>query len=471
MQNNTFLPVPGDVMILGENQYYSMNCFETQLNNNVVVVGTSGAGKTRGIVKPNLLQAHGSYVVSDPKGNLTKDMGPYLKSKGYNVVTIDFIHPEKSKRYNPIAYCKNTTDIRKLAHTIVVEMSHNSGKGSNYDPFWDETSEILISSLIAYLKETREFREADKNLVTLARLIKEANRTMAGTSSRGKSQLDTRMQFHREYMRANHQESWAVSRYDEYNTSPDKTQATINICALAKLASFDTVETRKLLSGNDIDFASIGQRPTALFVQVSDTDRSMDILVNLFYTQMMNELCTYADDFCEDSCLPVPVQFILDDFATNARIDNFHNMISNIRSRGISAMLMVQSEAQLTAGYGDNAQTIIDNCNTYVYMGGSNPALAEIIAKRANKPSTKILNMPLSMSWIFRRGEEPLLCHNFNLEWFENEMGFVKGAPAKPKKVKKSANSDEGRTAGRAVGKNPDRNPDLNPDDLDNMIA
>lgn len=435
MNPNNIKAVPEDAMILGENQYYSRDCIKTQLNNNVIVVGTSGAGKTRYIVMPNLLQATGSYIVSDPKGNLSKKMGPYLKSKGYEVITIDFIHPEKSLRYNPIGFCRTTSDVRKLAHIIVNEMSKMSGSKS-VDPFWDETSEILISACIGYMTETSELNENEKNLTTLAKLIKEANRDQrGGTASRGRSLLDQRMERHKERMRMQNKESWAVERYDEYNTSPDKTQATINVCALAKMATFDTVETRKMLVANDIDFTSIGKKPTALFVEVSDTDRSMDILVNLFYSQLMNELCMFADDKCKNSCLPVPVQFILDDFATNARIDNFHNMIANIRSRGISAMIMVQSEAQLYAGYDVNAQTIIDNCNTYVYMGGSNPHMAETIAKRANKPAPKILNMPLGMSWIFRRGQEPILCHNFDLEWFEKEKGFIPGKAPKAKQI------------------------------------
>jgi len=429
--------VPEGAMILGENQYFSRDCIQTQLNNNVVVVGTSGAGKTRYIVMPNLLQATGSYVVSDPKGNLAKKLGPYLKSKGYDVVIVDFIHPEKSLRYNPIGLCHTTSDARKLAHIIVSEMAKMSG-GKTADPFWDETSEILISACIGYMLETDKLKESEKNLTTLAKLIKEGNRENRSLSARGKSHLDDRMEEHRMWMCEQERESWAVQRYDEYNTSPDKTHATINVCALAKMATFDTLETRKMLVDNDIDFTSIGQKPTALFVQVSDTDRSMDILVTLFYTQLMNELCMYADDHCENSCLPVPVQFIMDDFATNARIDNFQNMIANIRSRGISAMIMVQSEAQLYAGYNMDAQTIIDNCNTYVYMGGSNPQMADIIAKRANRPAPKILNMPLGMSWIFRRGQEPVFCRNFDLEWFEKEKGFIPGEAVKKKDERKS---------------------------------
>jgi type IV secretion system protein VirD4 len=354
---------------------------------------------------------------------LYKTYGPYLEAKGYNVINIDFIHPETSLRYNPIANCKTTTDVRKLAHILVYEMNAIEGRGRSIDPFWDETAEMLITAVIGYIIEAREdeLPKDNRNLLTLINLIKESNRTKPGTCDRGRSLLDERMADHRLKMECDGLESWAADRFDDFNTAPNKTHATVNLCALAKLSIFDTVETRHMLMGNDINFERIGTEKTALFVEVSDTDRSADILVNVFYTQLMNALCTYADDKCEDNRLPIPVQFILDDFATNARINNFQNMIANIRSREISAMLMVQSEAQLWAGYREDAQTIVDNCNTYVYMGGSNPAMAEIIGKRADKPATRILNMDLGMSWIFRRGEAPVLCENFDLERFKAE--------------------------------------------------
>ncbi|MCR5769066.1 MAG: type IV secretory system conjugative DNA transfer family protein [Lachnospiraceae bacterium] len=440
--NSLSVPVPEGALILGEGRYYSRDCYKTQLNNNVLVVGTSGCGKTRSVVMPNLLQASGSYVVSDPKGNLYKKLGPYLKSKGYEVVTMDFIHPGTSNRYNPLGYCRNTSDIQKLANVMV----YQAGR-SVQDPFWDQSSFMLLLAIIGYIIESDEFPESEKNFTTLRRLIAEASRDeeisileeakndpfllgptrpshMRKSSSRSFSPLELKMISYKNRMAALGKESWAVEKFDEYNTSPDKTHQCINMTALCKLVTFGSKEIRRMLSGNDIQFAEIGQKPTALFVMVSDTDRSMDLLVNLFYTQLMNELCTYADDHCKNSCLPVPVQFILDDFATNARIDNFENMIANIRSRGISAMLMVQSEAQLSAGYGDNAQTIIDNCNTYVYMGGSDPDQAKRVALRANKMTNTILNMPLSYSWIFRRGEKPVFCHNFDLVRFEEEKGL-----------------------------------------------
>jgi type IV secretion system protein VirD4 len=278
--------------------------------------------------------------------------------------------------------------------------------------------------------ENDEIPMGKKNLVTVKEYIKKANRK-DGNSTRSKSEMDELMYRHKLRMAANGIESWAATRYDDYNCSPDKTHQTINITSISNFSMIDTLETRKMVCGNDIDFEQIGNEPAVVFVEVCDSDRSMDFLVNLFYSQLMNALCDYADNYCENSRLPVPVQFILDDFATNARIDNFQNMIANIRSRGISAMIMVQSESQLKAGYREDAKTIVDNCNSYVYMGGMDTELTKDISIRADKPSKHILNMPIGYSWIFRRGQEPVYCRNFDIEAFMQVKGFEYGKPAK----------------------------------------
>ena len=420
MADKKYYNIPSGSMILGEGAYYSTDCYKTQLNNNVVVVGTSGAGKTIGIVKPTLLQAEGSYIISDPKGNLARDYGPYLEEKGYKIVKMDFIHPGRSTRYNPITRCKTPDDALKLASSIVFEIGHGARM---CDPFWPKSEQMMIVSMISYLTETEEIREEEKNISTLIKLANEAKREGANNRI---SPLSERMEDHEMLMRYNGKESFAASRFRDFNSSPEKTHNTIIMTALTDLCMYDTPEMRKMMSGNDIDFTAVGREKTAVFVEVSDTDRSKDMLVNLFYSQMMNELCSYADERCPDSRLPIPVRFILDDFATNARINNFENIISNIRSRNISTMIFLQSEAQLAAKYGDNAQTIIDNCNTYVYMGGSDPNQAHKVALRADKSTNTILNMPLMHSWIFRRGQQPVMCHNIDLEKLEKDKGYVK---------------------------------------------
>ena len=427
------LKVPKGMLIAGKNVYFSRDSYKTGLNNHSLVVGTSGSGKTRKIVIPNILLAEGSYLVSDPKGNLYKQLAPYLESKGYQVKKVTFIHPEKSLRFNPIEYCKTTQDIQRLAHTIVYALEGKKGKENNRDPFWDEAAIILFCSLIAYLMETDEIPAEEKTIYTLSKLAEELKRN----PGERETQLEKRLRDHSmKYWCKTGKPSWAYKRFKEFNLAPDKTFCTILITSLAKLCSFDTEELRVMLSGNDMDYTELGRKKTAVFVEVSDTDRSMDALVNLFYTVIMNQLCTYADEECKDSRLPVPVQFILDDFATNAKIDNFENMISNIRSRNISAMIMVQSEAQLEEGYGKSAQTIIDNCNTYIFLGNNNPQTAKAIAERADVRPQTVMNMPVGTEWIFRRGMKPIFTECFDLEWFEKEKGFNKEKKTRKRRVR-----------------------------------
>ena len=188
------------------------------------------------------------------------------------------------------------------------------------------------------------------------------------------------------------------------NQSPEKTFNTIVATSIAKFCSVDTEELAEMMKDDQIDLPSIGKRKTVVFVEVSDSDRSMDMLINMFFTQAMNQLCTYADEECENSQLPVPVRFFMDDFATNCRIDNFENMVSNIRSRKISVILILQSLSQLDKSYGASAHTIIDDCDTLIYMGGNDPETSHSIAIRCNKTTQTILHMPLCTSWIFRRG-------------------------------------------------------------------
>ena len=391
-------------MILAENQEYSLDCYQTQLNNNVLVVGTTGAGKTRSIVTPNLLEATGSYIVSDPKGNLYKKYKAYLEKKGYVVKKLDFTNPKESDGYNFFRYIQTTQDIVTTAHMLI----YDGDKGNHADPFWDQAGQLLLQALIAYLKEAQSVGE--QNLHSLLKLV-----TMC--SSEG--DLDDRESMTdviiKDYART-HKDSYAVNTYRKFRVAASKTLRSILITVNAKLGLFDTPEAKAMTSRDDMHISRIGQEKTAVFVVVSDTDRSMDGLANLFFTQAMNQLCRYADHHCEDNCLPVPVRFILDDFATNCRIAEFPRMIASIRSRGISTMLMIQSEAQLFRCYGDDGATIIGNCDTYVYLGGNDVKTAQAVAERADVPVKKILHMPVGTNWIFRRGQAPINGRNFNLD-------------------------------------------------------
>ncbi len=397
-------------MILGENLSYSLNCYETRLNNNVMVVGAPGTGKTRSIVTPNLLQAEGSYVVSDPKGNLYDQYGPYLKQRGYHILKLDFTDPVRSAHYNFFHYIRSTQDIVKIAHMLIYQY-----KGvRTFDPFWDEASQLLIQAMIAFLIERENMKEA--TLHNILKLLD--NCEINENSPESRNTLDRIMDLHAD----DHKDSYAVSMYRKFRVAAGRTLKSILISVNSRLALFDTPEISEMTAYDDIDIASMGQRKTALFVVVSDTDRSMDSLANLFFTQTMNELCRFADKECEDCTLPVPVRFILDDFATNCTINDFPRMISSIRSRGISTMLMIQAESQLRECYGEDGRTIIGNCDTYVYLGGNDVETAKMVSARSNMPLCRILEMPIGTNWVFRRGSKPVNGKNFNLEAYLKEL-------------------------------------------------
>lgn len=393
-----------DSMIVADGAYFSLDCYETKRNNNALIVGASGTGKTRSIVIPNLLQATGSYIVCDPKGVLFREYGDYLRSCGYVVKCLDFIHPQESDHYNPFSYLHTTQDIVKMADMIV---RHSESKYQ--DPFWDEAAAILTASLIGYLKFYQP--EECQNLETLISLINIGRRNEYG----GETSLDLLMK----RVECEHPGCWVETQYKKAAVAAEKTWNSMLITMSSKLRNFDTEELNQMLARDTVDIPSIGQRKTALFVTVSDTDRSMDTLVNIFFSQAMNELSNYADEHCEGFCLPVPVRFILDDFATNCNIVQFPRMISAIRSRGISAMLMIQAESQLAKGYGDDADTIISNCDTYCYLGGTDLDTARNIAERVDEPLKKVLYMPVGHAWVFRRGETPQFCKTFPLESFD----------------------------------------------------
>lgn len=382
-------------LLIAEGCSYSLDDIKTRLNNNVLVVGGSGTGKTRTIVTPNLLQAAGSYVLVDPKGNLCEKYAKTLRERGYRIYSADFTHPEASARYNPLTNVRRPRDILKIAEVLVNE---KASAGARVDPFWDSMTTILIAALIGYMVET-DYEPF--NFKGLMELVREGDRDDEDSK---RSALSRRF----EELKNQNPESWACAQFENVNQSPIKTYDTIRTTLAAKFAKLDTSELQQMMSGNDVDFAQIGREKTAVFVKVSDTDRSMDALVNIFFTQAMQALCDFADNECAQNRLPVPVRFILDDFATNCKIEEFPRMISSIRSRGISVMLMIQSEAQLTQGYGCDDKTIISNCDTYVYLGGNDTATARAVSERCNKPLNQVLYMPVGSCWVFRRGETPV---------------------------------------------------------------
>ncbi len=374
---------------------YSLDDFATLLNNNVLVVGGSGTGKTRNIVTPNLREASGSYLICDPKGNLHRKFSGYLQQNGYRTELVDFSHPEKSACYNPMHNICTTQDILKIGSVIV---DAENAAGAKVDPYWDSMTLILLSAIIAYMIETNY---QPCNFSGILRLVREGERLDDDSKC---SALSRRF----DQLKRNSPNSWACAQFENVNQAPYRTYDTIRSTLAAKFASLDTQELQQMMERNDVDFVTIGQEKTAVFVTVSDTDRSMDSLVNLFFTQAMQRLCDYADNACPNNRLPVPVRFILDDFATNCKIEEFPRMISSIRSRGISVMLMIQAESQLRQGYGFDDKTIISNCDTYVYLGGNDVETAQAVSVRCNKPLSQVLYMPIGSCWVFRRGSQPV---------------------------------------------------------------
>ena len=398
-------------MILAQNQEYSMDCYKTGLNNNVLVVGAAGTGKTRGIVIPNILQATGSYVISDPKGNLYDKYKSYLQNRGYEVKLIDFTEPQRSNHYNPFCYIHNDMDIVKLSRIIINERSE-----IRKDPYWEESACILLQALISYSLE--KCLPDDRNLHTIADMIEACS---LEDDSNCQNEMDKLI----EDLKNRDEKSFAVRQYKKFRNNANKTNLNVLSTLNSKIGGFDTKEIAELMITDDIDIPSIGQKKTALFIVVSDTDRSMDILANILLTQIMNELCLYADKKCDNNELPVPVRFILDDFATNCRIQEFPRMIASFRSRKISVMVMIQAESQLQALYEEDYRTIIGNCDTYMYLGSNDVNTAQQIAIRANLPVSKILNMELGKVWIFRRGQEPINAKKFDLESLLEEKHLI----------------------------------------------
>lgn len=379
-------------MYIAKGCVYPLN---SRLNNNVMVVGGTGTGKTTSILERNLQKFYGSMLFSDPKGVLHKKYRKKLEKAGYDVKYIDFSHPEKGLRFNPLVNIKNTQDIIRLANILVQE---KRSAGTKADPYWDSMTFILLSSLIAYMIETKY---EPFTFAGILALMREGTRKDEDDKS---SKLSERFADHKK----KYPGSWACSQFENVDAAPYKTYDTIRTTLAAKFAKFDTNELRQMMSGNDTDFTQIGRRKTAVFVTVSDTDRSMDDLANIFFSQAMHVLCDFADNECEDFRLPIPVRFILDDFATNCRIEEFPRIISAIRSRGISVMLLIQAESQLAQYYGCDDTTIIANCDTYVYLGGNDIDTAESISRRCNKPLSQVLYMPAGSCWVFRRGEQPV---------------------------------------------------------------
>ena len=342
-------------------------------NKNVLVVGGSGSGKTRFWLKPNLLQCHSSYVVTDPKGSIVIECGNALLKNGYKVRILNTINFKKSMHYNPFAYVHSEKDILKLVTTL---MTNTKGEGSGGDPFWEKSERLLLTALIAYLHY--EAPEEEQNFATLLEMLN----TMQVLEDDEEYQNPVDLLF--EELAKKKPNSFAGRQYKLYKLAAGKTAKSILISCGARLAPFDIQELRDLTMYDELQLDTLGDKKTALFLIMSDTDSTFNFLISMVYTQLFNLLCDKADDVYGGK-LPVHVRCLIDECANIGQIPNLEKLVATIRSREISACLVLQAKSQLKAIYKDNADTIIGNMDSQIFLGGSEPGtlkdLSEILGK------------------------------------------------------------------------------------------
>ena len=342
-------------------------------NKNVLVVGGSGSGKTRFWLKPNLLQCHSSYVVTDPKGSIVVECGNALLKNGYKLKILNTINFSKSMHYNPFAYVHSEKDILKLVTTL---MTNTKGEGSGGDPFWEKSERLLLTALIAYLHYEAPVEE--QNFATLLEMLN----TMQVLEDDEEYQNPVDLLF--EELAKKNPNSFAVRQYKLYKLAAGKTAKSILISCGARLAPFDIQELRDLTMYDELALDTLGDKKTALFLIMSDTDSTFNFLISMVYTQLFNLLCDKADDVYGGK-LPVHVRCLIDECANIGQIPNLEKLVATIRSREISACLVLQAKSQLKAIYKDNADTIIGNMDSQIFLGGSEPGtlkdLSEILGK------------------------------------------------------------------------------------------
>ncbi len=342
-------------------------------NKNVLVVGGSGSGKTRFWLKPNLLQCHSSYVVTDPKGTIVLECGNAMLKNGYKLKILNTINFKKSMHYNPFAYVHSEKDILKLVTTL---MTNTKGEGSGGDPFWEKSERLLLTALIAYLHYEAPVEE--QNFATLLEMLN----TMQVLEDDEEYQNPVDLLF--EELAKKKPNSFAGRQYKLYKLAAGKTAKSILISCGARLAPFDIQELRDLTMYDELQLDTLGDKKTALFLIMSDTDSTFNFLISMVYTQLFNLLCDKADDVYGGK-LPVHVRCLIDECANIGQIPNLEKLVATIRSREISACLVLQAKSQLKAIYKDNADTIIGNTDSQIFLGGSEPGtlkdLSEILGK------------------------------------------------------------------------------------------
>ena len=350
-------------------------------NKNILVIGGSGSGKTRFFCKPSLLQAHSSYVCTDPKGTLLPEIGAFLERKKYRIKCLNLINFRKSMKYNPLAYIRSEKDILKLVNALIMNTKGEGEKSS--EDFWVKAERLYYSALIGYI--WYEATEEEKNFITLLDLInaseaREDDETYQSPVDLLFSQLEEREPDH-----------FAVKQYRKFKMAAGKTLKSILISCGARLAPFDIKELRDLMEYDELELDTLGDSKTALFVILSDTDSTFNFVAALMYSQLFNLLCDKADDFYGGR-LPVHVRLILDEFANIGQIPNFDKLIATIRSREISASIILQSQSQLKTIYKDAADTIVGNCDSTLFLGGKEKSTLKEISELLGKETIDLYN-------------------------------------------------------------------------------
>ena len=373
-------------------------------NKNILVIGGSGSGKTRFFVKPSLMQMHSSYVVTDPKGTVLIECGKLLKQRGgYRIKVLNTINFKKSMHYNPFAYIRSEKDILKLVNTIIAN-TKGDGEKSGED-FWVKAERLFYCALIGYI--WYEAPEEEKNFTTLLEMIN------ASEAREDDEEFQSPVDLMFERLEEKDPEHFAVKQYKKYKLAAGKTAKSILISCGARLAPFDIKELRELMETDDMELDTIGDRKTALFVIISDTDDTFNFVVSILYTQLFNLLCDKADDVYGGR-LPVHVRCLLDEFANIGQIPKFEKLIATIRSREISASIILQSQSQLKAIYKDNADTIVGNCDTTLFLGGKEKTTLKEMSEILGKETIDSFNTSET------RGRE--LSHGLNFQKLGKEL-------------------------------------------------
>ena len=372
-------------------------------NKNILVIGGSGSGKTRFFVKPSLMQMHSSYVVTDPKGTVLIECGKLLQRGGYRIKVLNTINFKKSMRYNPFAYLRSEKDILKLVNTIIAN-TKGDGEKSGED-FWVKSERLFYCALIGYIHY--EAPEEEKNFTTLLEMIN------ASEAREDDEDFQNPVDLMFERLEEKDPEHFAVRQYKKFLLSAGKTRSSILISCGARLAPFDIRELRELMETDEMELDTLGDRKTALFVIISDTDDTFNFVVSILYTQLFNLLCDKADDEYGGR-LPVHVRCLLDEFANIGQIPKFEKLIATIRSREISASIILQSQSQLKAIYKDNADTITGNCDTTLFLGGKEKTTLKEMSELLGKETIDSFNTSET------RGRE--LSHGLNYQKLGKEL-------------------------------------------------